>query len=190
MGNPNLKGRKQALDDAFFGDKGESSLIEQLRIRLNEEAAKEDLADASAIHDEEVLARLASLGIRADTLAALTLIPLLRVAWADGVMEDKEKQAVLSGAVTAGVRRGSPSHQLLEIWLVDRPPPDLVKAWTEFIGCLCRELDEVEREQLREKILMRSRSVAEAAGDLLRDNSMVSPEEEAMLEELERAFRA
>jgi hypothetical protein len=104
-------------------------------------------------------------------------------------MEEKEKQAVLTGAVTAGVRRGGPSHQLLEIWLVDRPPPDLIKAWTEFIGCLCRELDEAEREHLREKILMRAQNVAEAAGDLLRDSSMVSREEKAVLKELDRAFQ-
>lgn len=190
MSDPNdsLNQQKHALNDAFYRDDEESTLVEQLRLRLREEAAKEDLAEASGIRDEEVLARLAGLGIRADTLAALTLIPLLQVAWADSIMEEKEKHAVLAGAASTGIRSGSASHELLKIWLEDRPPPDLVKAWGEFITGLSAELSSVEVERLKENILIRARNVAEAAGNLLRDDSMISPEEESVLQELERTF--
>lgn len=183
-----LDQQKAALDDAFYRDDEESTLVEQLRLRLREEAAKEELAEASGIRDEEILARLAGLGIRADTLAALTLIPLLQVAWADNVMEEKEKHAVLAGAASTGIRSGSASHELLKIWLDDRPPPDLVKAWAAFISGLSAELSSVEVDRLRENILVRARNVAEAAGNLLRDSSMISAEEESVLRELEQSF--
>lgn len=186
--DPNgLPARGRALDQAFFR-RDSKAFVERLRARLKEEAAKEDLAAATGIDDAALLGRLAGLGIRADTLAALTLVPLIRVAWADGVMEERERRAVLHGAVSTGLHAGTPSYALLEIWTEDPPPPDLARLWREFIQALCRELSPDERLTLRDKLLSRARDVAQAAGDLLRDGSMVSPEEEAVLLELGEAF--
>ena len=61
------------------------------------------LGRATGIDDPDLLARLAELGIRPETLAALTLIPLIETAWADGVMHAKERDAVLRGAATSGI---------------------------------------------------------------------------------------
>ena len=188
MSDTSLQDRQQALEDAFYRKDTESYRV-QLELRREEEDALEDLATASGISDEAVLRRLAGLGIRADTLAALTLIPLIEVAWADGKMDAKEREAVLSGAESTGIERESPSHGLLEIWIEDQPAPDLVDAWREFISTLCREFSNEQRTRLERNILSRAREVAEAAGGFLGLGPKVSKEERAVLESLERAFQ-
>jgi hypothetical protein len=188
MADRSLQDRQHALDDAFYREKTETYRA-QLELGGEEESAVEDLAAASDISDEAVLRRLAGLGIRADTLAALTLIPLIEVAWADGKMDAKEREAILYGAESTGIAKESPSHALLRIWIEDQPAPDLVEAWSDFIGALCGEFSDEQTERLRSNILDRARDVAEAAGGFLGLGTKVSKEEEAVLESLARAFR-
>ncbi len=186
MTKSTLEEKGRALEDAFFREEGDP-FREQLHVRELEAAAQEALADASGVTDAAVLARLASLGIRAETLAALTLIPLVEVAWADGRMEDEERRAVLSGAESTGIAADSPSHGLLRIWLEDRPAPDLIDAWRDYIQAICAELPTESRAHLRDRIVGRAHAVAAAAGGFLGVGS-VSREEEAALAELEKAF--
>ncbi|MGH0036678.1 MAG: hypothetical protein ACQGVK_16770 [Myxococcota bacterium] len=187
-GEAGLGRQDQAFGDAFFGHPGAGDLAEQLRQKLREVAAREELAAATGITDSRILDRLAGLGIRPDTLAALTLFPLIQVAWADGVMQERERDAILAGAVSSGIRRGGPSFELLRIWMEDRPPPEMASAWSSLIAGLRQQLDGDELEHLRSRLLDRARAVAEAAGDLLGEGTKVSPEEEAALRELELAF--
>jgi hypothetical protein len=188
MADRDLQDRQHALEGAFYREDTETYRA-QLELRREEEDALEDLASASGISDEAVLRRLAGLGIRADTLAALTLIPLIEAAWADGKMDAKEREAVLSGAESTGISKESPSYGLLRIWIEDQPAPDLVDAWSEFIGTLRREFSDEQADHLRCNILGRAREVAEAAGGFLGLGPKISKEERAVLERLERAFR-
>ena len=187
MADTRLQEQQQALEDAFYRDDTET-YRQQLEPRKAEDDAFEDLAAASGISDEAVLRRLAGLGIRADTLAALTLIPLIEVAWADGKMDAREREAILFGAESTGISKESPSHSLLRIWIEDPPAPALVDAWSEFISALCREFSEEQRGRLQRNLLGRARAVAEAAGGFLGLGSKVSKEEKAVLESLARAF--
>ncbi len=188
MADTSLKDRQHSLEDALCRDETET-YRHQLELREKEDDALEDLAAASGISEEAVLRRLAKLGIRVDTLAALTLIPLIEVAWADGKMDAREREAVLFGAESTGISKESPSHGLLRIWIEDPPAPELVDAWSEFISALCSEFSEVQRGRLQRNILGRARQVAEAAGGFLGLGSKVSKEEKAVLERLARAFR-
>jgi hypothetical protein len=159
MADTSLQDRQHALEDAFYREDTETYRV-QLELRQAEEEALEDLATASGISDEAVLRRLAGLGIRADTLAALTLIPLIEVAWADGKMDAREREAILFGAESTGIPKESPSHGLLRIWIEDPPAPDLVDAWSEFISALCHEFSEEQRGRLQRNLLGRARAVA------------------------------
>jgi hypothetical protein len=95
---------------------------------------------------------------------------------------------VLRGAASSGLEPGTPSYGLLDIWTQDRPAPELLDSWHSYIRALCAGLTPEQRRHLAEKILGRARSVAEAAGGFLGLVARVSPEEEAVLSELERAF--
>jgi hypothetical protein len=188
MPNEGMQERGRALEEAFFKKQHEQQLA-KLRQEQQRAEAREALAAASGITDDPALLdRLVSLGIHAETLAALTLIPLVEVAWADGKMEARERDAVLRGAESSGITPGSPSYGLLEIWTHDRPAPDLLATWKAYIGALVEELSADQKWHLEERIIGRARAVAEAAGGFLGLGSRVSAEEEAMLGELQRAF--
>jgi hypothetical protein len=182
-----LGDRKKALEDSFFA-KENKKLLDRLRAEKEKKAAKEGLAQVSGISDAVVLDRLVEIGIGPDTWTALSLVPLVEVAWADGKLDAKERRAVLSAAEANGVSAGSPSYQLLESWLAQRPQARLLEAWGEYMVGVCGQLGEGEREALKSEILGRARSVAEAAGGILGLINRVSAEEEALLAELEKAF--
>ena len=133
------------------------------------------------------MARLVEMGIRADTLAALTLIPLVEIAWADGRLEATERRAVLAGAEASGLAPDTASFGLLEGWLDRRPEPELLATWRDYIEAVSRELSIESRQRLRDHIMGRARAVAESAGGFMGVASISRPEEQ-MLQELERAF--
>lgn len=175
----------RAIQSAFYEDEGEAF---RAALAAEEAAAAGALRRATGIDDADLLVRLAELGVRPETLAALTLIPLIETAWADGVMDPKERDAVLSGAVSSGIAEDSASYRLLEIWTIERPAPGLSQAWHEYIAALSASLSASERASLRAKIIGRARRVAEAAGRLLHSAPDVSAEERAVLDAMGASF--
>lgn len=187
MGDGILEDRRRSLEDQFF-NKQNQKLRERIRLKEEEEEAREALASASSITDAELLGRLAEIGIRAETLAALTLVPLIEVAWADGVMEQAERDAILRGAVSSGMPKDSSSYALLEIWTEDRPAAEMMDAWCEYMRAICAELSASQCQHLEQEIIGRARSVAEAAGGFLGLGSKISRVEEGVLAKMEEVF--
>ncbi len=187
MSDEFLGDRKKALEESFFA-KENARLLQRLREDQAKKAAKQGLVETSGIADSEVLDKLVELDIGPDTWAALSLAPLVEVAWANGKVEDKERKAVLSAAEANGIAVGSPSHELLESWLRNRPDGRLLTAWGETIVAMSAKLDDADRERLKQEILGRARAVAEAAGGFLGITNKVSPEEGVVLKQLEKSF--
>jgi len=182
-----LGDRKQALEESFFA-KQNAKLLEELRKKESRKATKESLSEISGITSDDVLDKLCELGIEADTWAAVSVAPLVEVAWADGKVEDAEREAVLSAAESNGIASSSPSYLLLENWLAHRPDGRLLEVWGAFIVALCSHMDESGRRELESQVLGRARRVAEAAGGFLGLGHRVSAEEEVVLTELSKAF--
>jgi hypothetical protein len=179
--------RKKSLEEEFFARQNEK-LKRELREKEQGKARKDALAAASGIQDERVIARLVALDIESETLAALSLVPLVEVAWADGSIDEKERVAVLAAAQKQGLAPGKAAYRLLESWLAERPREELMTTWKEYAAALASRLGVEERRALREEIVGRARLVAEAAGGLLGLGSKVSRAEEAVLRELEQAL--
>ncbi len=179
--------RKKALEHSFFAIEN-AKLLEQLRAERRTHDTREALAKVSGIESDEILAKLCALGVDADTWTAVSIAPLVEVAWADGKIDEPERRAVLAGAKANGITSDSPGYQLLESWLEHRPDGRLLEVWGTFIVGLCAELGEEERESLKQQILGRARSVAEATGGFLGLIKKVSNEEEIILAELAKAF--
>lgn len=181
-----LDDRKRSLEEAFFA-KQNQALVERLRSQQEREERTRAIQQASGIEDVELLARLVDLGLGPDTVAALSLVPLIEVAWADGDVHPKERQAVLQAAAEAGVETGSTAAGLLESWLAHRPDPALLEAWKGFVGSLSAELAPDARRALRDDVLGRAERVAAAAGGLL-GAAAISGKERDKLYELDHAF--
>ncbi len=187
MSDDFLGDRKKALEESFFA-KQNAELLERIKAEREKQATQEGLQRVSAISDPEVLGKLVELGIAPETWSAISLVPLVEVAWANGQVEEKERIAVLSGAEANGVISGSPAYELLEGWLARRPDARLLAVWGECIVALCAQLNAAEQNSLKEQVLGRAHEVAAAAGGFLGLGNKISPEEEVVLEQLAKAF--
>ena len=179
-----LRDRGRNLEDEFFR-REDQRLMARLKELRSAETAREALARASGITNPDVLNKLMELGIRAETVAALKIVPLVEVAWADGTLDAKERRAI---AERAGIAPGSAEGALLDAWLDRRPDAALLTAWTHLIRGMCEHFDADAVARLRTNLLERARAVAEASGGFLGVGSKVSRAEAEMLKTLEAAF--
>ena len=175
------------LEDSFFPDH-RAGLRERLREAEHDRTRQmQTLAEVSGIEDVEVLEKLVLLGIRSETLAALTLYPLLAVAWADGVVDRHERDAVLRGAEECGVEPGSVAHDLIRGWLTERPDTLLLGAWRGFARELASRVTPEWRVVFARELLARAQAVADASGGFLALDK-TSSVERRVLDTLRSAF--
>jgi hypothetical protein len=179
-----LRDRGRSLEDEFFR-REDKRLMEQLATLRAAEATREALGKASGISKPAVLDKLIELGIRAETVAALSIVPLVEVAWADGTIDAKERRAVVE---RAGVPQDSTAGALLAAWLDRRPDAKLLTAWTHLVQAMSEQLGPAEAARVKTGLLERARAVAAAAGGMFGVGSKVSAAEAAMLAKLEAAF--
>jgi len=183
-----LGDRVRTLEDEFFRLEDER-LMERLRELKQKEASREALAKASGITNQAILDTLLGLGIRPEVVGALSVVPLVEVAWADGTLDAKEKQAILDRAETSGTTPGSVDHDLLRSWLDHKPEPKLLTAWRHMVQGICEQLSREQVAALRSGLVERARGIAKASGGFLGAGS-VSTAEEDMIRQLESAFRS
>jgi hypothetical protein len=178
---------QRTLIDAFFHEQ-DQKVRQAFRQRMEKMERREQLARVSGIRDEAVLDRLIELKIEPEALAAIAVVPLVAVAWADGKVQEKEREAILAAAQAAGVRPQDGRYPMLEYWMNRRPGSELIEAWEHYIEDICGRLDKQEIEKLKHDVLSLGRGVAEAAGGFLGIGSRISPSERAVLARLEKAF--
>jgi hypothetical protein len=179
--------RTQSLADAFF-HAHDQKLLNEFRQRMEKMDRRTQLAAVCGVHDEAVLDRLIELNISPETLAAIHVVPLVQVAWADGSVEPKERAAIIQAARDSGIQPQDGHYPLLEHWLSENPGREMLEAWEHYVRSLCKQLTPEEVAKLKNDTLTTARKVAEAAGGLLGLGSKISKGERAMLDKLEKAF--
>jgi tellurite resistance protein len=125
-----------------------------------------------------------------EKLLAATLAPLVRVAWADGGVDDEERRVLLHAAREWGVSPGTESYRLLESYLDQGVPDDLEGQWEEAIQILRKTLPRDRWEQLVAGIVELARRVAESSGEVWTLDGGVSASEELELERLIERIRS
>ena len=181
-----LKERRETLEEEFF-HRLQSDQIDALRGELERKDTREQLRAACGIADEVVLDQLLALGLSGVTMTALSMVPLVWVAWADGAVQEAERKAVLKAAHERGIDDGGPAHKLLAGWLERPPKQELFDAWAAYTRALADTLVPSQRTQLRGQIVGMARKVAEAAGGFLGIHR-ISHKEEVALKAIEAAF--
>jgi hypothetical protein len=173
----------KGLEDAFFA-KENARLLQQMRDKAKQQERRAAMREVVRVNDDALIDNLIALGLEPGTVLALQLVPLAAVAWADGQIEPRERDAVLKAAAAQGIATDSVAGQLLNNWLVQQPGAELVDAWKRQMRALLPLLSPNERDQIRASALERARSVAEAAGGFLGLTSRISPQEKAVLDGL------
>jgi len=178
--------REEALEYEFF-HKVDEQLLQQLREKMYFVERRKALADATGIKDEDVLNELVELDISSETIFALSLFPLVWIAWADGWIDERQRTAILLAAQSTGHERDTASHHLIEAWLRQKPDEKLQTAWKDYVHAICETLSPAARQSLRSDVLGRAREVAEAVGTRygFHDSEGV---QDAVLHKIENAF--
>jgi hypothetical protein len=183
--NP-LEDRQRALE-AYF-DQKDRELIEKMRQKLVAQERELELAAATGITDKMILADLGKADADIGAIAALGLLPLAEVAWADGRISPGEPTAALKAAAAMGVHEGSQAYALLEKWLTTRPSHGALAAWKEYVKALAKVWGRDRTRHIQNAIIGRATNVAQSAGGILGLGNKVSPKEQLVLSELESAF--
>jgi DNA-binding XRE family transcriptional regulator len=186
--NPLLGDRGKSLEDEFFRKESDRA-IERLREMRQRTNSREALAKVIGITNEAIIDRLIELGIRPEIVSALAIVPLVEVAWADGSLDAKERQAVLQRAEKSGIAPGTADHDLLQSWLEKKPEPRLLAAWTAMVRGLSERLSPKELALLKAGLIERAKAVARASGGFLGVGAVSAAEQDA-IDRLESAFRS
>jgi hypothetical protein len=181
-----LEERGRALENQFYEKENQQKLA-AMKEKLESQNTREELRKASGMSDDAVLDKLVALGLKANTIAALSLVPLIAVAWADGQIQDNERTAILQGAHGKGLEQGTDGYELLQTWLAKRPSDDLFAAWEAYIKALAGQLNDEQNRLLKNQILGFAKMVATSAGGIL-GFGKVSSTEEKVLHAIEAAF--
>jgi hypothetical protein len=179
--------RRRALEDSFFMER-DRQLLDKLRNQLSSFEERNKLSHVSGITEEHVLDNLVKAGVKAETLAAVQLIPLVEVAWCDGSVAADERDAVLNAAAAQGIHPDSASYELLRQWLQTRPDVRVIAAWKEYVHELAQLMPHTA-PAMKKNLTERLRRVAEAAGGFL-GLSTISKTEQSAIEEFSRAWDA
>lgn len=181
-----LQNRQRAMEDLFFKQQ-DQRLLDDYRKKIEDDKAMNSLSAATGIKSNDLLVKLVDSGISADSLTALSMIPLIVVAWADNEMADQEREAIKKAADESGLSSGS-GLELVESWLSKKPEDELLATWSSYVGELKGTVDGAEFAEMKADIMGRARTVAEAAGGFLGLTSKISSAETEVLESLEASF--
>lgn len=177
-----LKKQAKDLEEAFFAQENER-LLRELREKAEVEEKRQALGAVLKTKDPEIIDHLLELGVGPESVLAVALVPLAAVSWADGSLDDKERKAILKAASERGVKPGSASYAMLEVWLKEKPHPRLMDAWKSYARGIWEQLTDSEKILMHDKIVGQAREIAEAAGGFLGFAS-ITPQEKSLLEEL------
>ena len=183
-----IQERERALENEFFASR-ERELLERLRAETEAAADRDALGKSISIQDTGLLDSLLAAGVRAETGALLTAVPLVFVAWGDHRMAEIERRAVFQAAQELRVDPSGVASEILEGWLTNRPPEKLFNAWKEWIRVVRDALPDNEKQRLDDQILGHCRDIAHAAGGFLETGHPIEPGQRDVIREIENTLR-
>lgn len=175
-------------EDKYIREKEQEHLARERRERqLAALRAEERQAIAGVLStSEEVAEEALELGFDHETARILHLVPVIQVAWADGKLDDKEREKVLELAEGRGVDSASPAYEFLELLLENQPSKQFFSRTNAVIAHLVSEGGIESGDSLLELCT----AVAEASGGFFGLSSPVNKDEADLIKELATIFSA
>jgi hypothetical protein len=175
------------LEEAFFAEQN-ARLLAELRKKSAHDERREMLRRVVAIDDDGFLDRLIALGIGPERAMVLRLTPLVFVAWADGAVDEREREAILRAAASQGIAAEELAREVLGDWLVRKPNARILEMWKEYMRKMWNRFTPDEQLRMRRNLLSGTREVAQAAGGFLGVKT-ISAAEQRVLDELEAVMQ-
>jgi hypothetical protein len=184
---PDSKSARHALEEAFFRDV-DAMIMQRLRSEADSPDASSTLMQSTGLRDPILIDELCQLGVSAEGLIAMRLVPLVLVAWADNVVNEAERETVLAQAHKVGVVDGSVASVLLEHWLNQRPPSKIIDAWKRYMSSELAAMSKAAKKRLIALMEAQMTAVAEASGGHL-GMGKTSQTEQQLIEMMTRVLR-
>ena len=175
--------RERALEDEYF-QRRERELIEKMRRRQALAADRQQIAEIIGTADQEILQEIQQLGYTHETVVLLHLLPLVRVAWAEGGVTARERQLILNVAKLRGVEPGSPAYDRLIDWLETRPTEEFAEKTLHLIGVMLQALPPEKREAAGRDLVAYCTQVAKVSGGMLGFTDKISDDERVLIEHI------
>ena len=181
------------LEDLFFS-KLNAEKIEALRQARAQSNARETLRNVlpigRSVNEDElnmVLDDLLAVGITAETVTALQLIPLVSVAWSDNDLSSEERGLLLNIAAENEVTVSNLARELLEQWLAEKPGPELLDSFKAFVAVYKLDASPESVNHMRNICLDKAEAIAAVSGGFLGFGA-TNNEEQGMLQALKLLF--
>ena len=187
MSNDEHFGKRDQEEDYFH--RQDRELIERMRKAAAAKAALGPLEAQSGIHDPDLLRDLAALGFTADTVGLLPLVPILQVAWAEGVVTPAERALIIDVARHRGIAEGSPADRQLGDWLAHQPSPEVFSRGDRLVAAMLAAGSATTHDLSADDLVKYCEAIAHASGGVL-GLGKVSSGERAAIEEIERVLKS
>ena len=166
-------------EEKYVHDREQEKIDKIRRDRLMAAIQAEEKEGIAAILDstEAIAAEALALGFDKKTVRILHLVPLLQVAWTDGIVDEDEKVAILTAASKHGIQEGSEAFEFLSL-LMSHQPSNSFFARTQSVIANLLEDNDLEKEEILKDI----ESVAQASGGLFGLGKVSAGERELITE--------
>ena len=161
-----LSDLRKAKEEEYFHKK-EQELIAKMRHRALKEQESQLLSEFFYVEDAEILNNLQELGYSRDTIFLLFLVPVIQVAWIDGTVTEKEREAIIEIARQRGMESDSPSESMLHDWLNNRPSEEFFDRTLSLIRNILETRPKVVRNIRGQTLAHYCNAVASASGGFL-----------------------
>jgi hypothetical protein len=174
-----LAERGRALEEDYFRKK-DRELVEKMRAAATADQTRRDLGAKTGLSDPALLDELQALGFTPETVVLLPLVPLVRVAWAEGGVSPQERKMIVDLARARGIVEGSTADRQLAEWL-ERPPAEAVfTRATRLISAMLAGQTPSASELSADDLVKYCENIAAASGGML-GIGRVSAEERKLL---------
>lgn len=178
------QGETVNLEEAYF-EAENARALKELAKKADQAERRDALRRVVAVRDDAFLDRLIAMDIGPERAMALRLIPLIFVAWADGSLDDAEREAILRSARQEGLVSSELTTRVLRNWLESPPEPRLLQLWKDYVGHIWPRFTADEQWAMRNNLINGLQGVAGASGGFL-GMGKVSKAEQALLDELKQ----
>jgi len=144
------------------------------------ERALQEIASVSGIDDIDLAVRLHEAGFGPESLSALSLAPIVVIAWGSGEVTDHESRAAYHAIFDSELVGNPAAIAVFRGWLAKRPDKSLMSLWCDFVITQLDRVSPPTRQAILDRLSMQARQVALASGGILGYGSICEGEQKVL----------